>query len=274
MFEGDLLLERFTYRLKNFKWQGTLEFEDVTLHEDRLDIQAETLEQAELSASIVLDLISFYRDKDVYIHTACHDHVDQANKTRMYTGEQLPARMIEPDEMRLFLQDAYLRYRDSGFRNQTGVEWGLRMYLCALGTEFFQAKFLTLFAALEILLSHVTPPAAEGPLAGLIHAVRKIPSIPSGTREVAAARLAAPSLAERMVEFVRFVGLKGVAFQRGDTEEVQYRFDELLRIKEEFSKKGVATRFSEEGGHIKLHNYFGQMRELVRESLLLLLTRL
>gem|GEM_PF-4831620 len=264
-------MEEYAYSLKNFTWNGELRLEDICLIHNGLSCTSESFEEAELSVNLFLDLISLAREKDVFFQSAHHPYVAQANRLRTYTTKYVQERPCSPEGMKQFLMDAYPLYRKASFREHTGAPWALRYYLAALGIQFFQAKYLCLFHALEILLAHTAPLSAEGPMAGLIQAVRGLTSIPAHTREVAADRLASPHIAERMVEFVRATGLRGVAFQAGGLEEVRYRFDELLRIREEFVHKGSTTRFVQGEGERSLNTYLGQLKALVRESLMILL---
>ncbi len=218
----------------------------------------------------LLELMEFYNEQGIrFEEKSARGFTRIKAQRRPLTDSKVPL-TATPAALEHFLQQAYGRYRDQAYRQQTGVHWGLAYYLSASNITLLQTRFLCLFSAFELILAHVTPPAAEGPLAGLIFAVKSIPSIPSKTRDVAAARLAAPNLAERMIEFVRLSGIKGVTFQPGHEE--LYRFDELLRLREEFSKKGFSPRYDLDDRQLSF--YGEQLKKLVRESIILLLTRL
>jgi hypothetical protein len=267
-------VEDYAYALKNFTWDGELRIHDISLIHNGLTCTAESFEAAELSVSLFLDLISFAREKDVFFQIVHHPYVEQANLLRTYTTEHVEEKHCSYEALKAFLEEAYPVFRKEDFRVKTGTEWALRFYLAALGIDFFQAKFLCLFAALEILLSHVSIASADSPMAGVLQVIRRSASLPEPIQEMAEARLSTPNMAERMAGLVRQTGMKGVAFQSGGREEVRYRFDELLRIRDEFMREGNTVRFIRGEGGLSLAIYLAQLRGLVRESLLIYLARL
>lgn len=260
----------YEIRLKNFSWPGHMQLGDLQMEGRRLSCCCEEDQQAVVRFNTLLDLMEFYGEQGILLEESSAQGFNQDAIVRQSLIDSRVPLEYTLGALELFLKHAYTRYRDQTYCQKTGVYWGLVYYLSALSLPLFQTRFLSLFAAFELILAHVTPPAADGPLAGLIFAVKSIPSIPSKTRDVAAARLAAPNLAERMIEFVRLSGIKGVTFQPGHEE--LYRFDELLRLKEEFSKKGYSPRYGLNSG--QLHRYGEQLKSLVRKSIILLLTEL
>lgn len=256
----------FEFYFEQYSWQKKLKLEDIILGDDKLICQADNYHEAALSVHNVLDLIAFYQEKDLTARYLGSGEIFE--RELLTSGEGVIEQSQE--SMAVFLAEAYSRYSDLDFRESTGINWIVRYYLSALGIPLFQTRFLSYFAALELLLAHLVPPAAEGPLAGLVQAVRKIPSIPSKTRDIAAERLAAPSLAERMVEFVRLTGIKGVTFQA--SYEEHYRFDELLRLRDEFRQKGFSPRFGKIDSNVR--RFGNQLKALVRESIYILVTQI
>lgn len=267
-------MEEYAYTLKNFTWDGELRINDISLVHNGLTCTAPAFEEAELSVNLFLDLIAFAREKDVFFQFAHHPYVDQANRLRTYTTEHVEEKPLSFEALKAFLEEAYPVFRKEDFRTKTGTEWALRFYLAALGIDFFQAKFLCLFAGLEILLSHIKLTVSESPMAGVIQIIRRSASLPAPIQEMAETRLSAPGLAERMAAFARHHGIKGVAFQAGGREETRYRFDELLRLRDEFQCEGYTVRFIRGEGGLSQNIFLEQLRCLVRECLLIHLARL